>query len=215
MSVMTQFQKLNKIFHFLASKSSIRAGEMGPDFYDKAFEENDDWRSHYTQSEYYYLWSVILDRVNRGEFKNILEIGCGSGQLAKAIDDLHLVDDYCGVDFSQLRVDYAKNLCPEYRFVVADVFESSILEDYPYDLVIATEFLEHVERDLDVMGKIESTKTFIGTVPNFPWVSHVRHFESASEVEHRYAYLFSEFDVLPLKADNKGKTFFLIQGVKS
>jgi len=45
-----------------------------------------------------------------------------------------------------------------------------------------TEFLEHIEHDLDVIRFIRPRTYFVGTVPNFPYVSHVRHFQDCDEV---------------------------------
>src|SRR5438128_11724255 len=61
--------------------------EMGAEFYDKAFESVTSYHKHYTESEYYFLWTVIVDRIRRAKSTSILEIGCGPGQLARAIHD--------------------------------------------------------------------------------------------------------------------------------
>jgi hypothetical protein len=57
-------------------------GEKGAEWYDASFERGRHWRRHYTESPYYFIWTVIADRVLRAGGRSILEIGCGSGQLA-------------------------------------------------------------------------------------------------------------------------------------
>ena len=49
-----------------------------------AFEANEDRRKHYTASPYYPLWTVIVDRLRRPRSRAVLEVACGSGQLAAA-----------------------------------------------------------------------------------------------------------------------------------
>lgn len=62
-------------------------GEKGPKWYDAAFERSDHYRRHYSQSPYYFLWTVIADRIVRAKVEPILEIGCGPGQLACLLRD--------------------------------------------------------------------------------------------------------------------------------
>lgn len=192
----------------------IQYGEKNADFYDRTFSEDQSWRSHYTQSPYYFCWTVILDRLRRAGSKSILEIGCGSGQLALAIYEAGIAASYCGFDFSKSRLEQAKNFCSHFRFEVADAFETDLFETVIYDTAISTEFLEHVERDLEVIEKLPAGTRFIGTVPNFPFISHVRHFSTCEEVVGRYGHYFDQFSVVPILANAGGKTFFILEGVK-
>lgn len=41
--------------------------EKGPEFYNKTFHEGKAWKKHYTDSPYYFLWTVIIDRTAIGE----------------------------------------------------------------------------------------------------------------------------------------------------
>lgn len=60
-------------------------GEKGADWYDASFDAGGTGARHYTESEYYFLWSVIVDRIQTAAARSILEIGCGTGQLARLI----------------------------------------------------------------------------------------------------------------------------------
>lgn len=188
--------------------------EQSPDFYQQAFEANEDQRKHYTASSYYPLWTVIVDRLRRAPAGAILEVGCGSGQLAWAISDARIASSYCGFDFTRARIEQARRNCPNARFEVADAYSTDLFETFAYDAVIATEFLEHVEGDLAVLRSIRTGARFIGTVPNFPYVSHLRHFRDCAEVEARYGGLFDSFSVSAIPANEKGKTFFLLEGIR-
>jgi hypothetical protein len=93
-----------------------------------------------------------------------------------------------------------------------DLAESDILETSSYDCVVALEFLEHVEFDLDIIGRIRNGTKFFGTVPNFPYESYVRHFANESEVRTRYELFFTDFTVDAFLENAMGKTFFLMEG---
>ena len=92
--------------------------------------------------------------------------------------------------------------------------ETALYEAANYDTVIATEFLEHVYEDLSVISKIKSGTYVIATVPNFPYVSHVRHFFDTEEVAARYKSFFDEFNVVEIRGDALTKKFFLLEGIK-
>jgi hypothetical protein len=62
------------------------------------------------------------------------------------------------------------------------------------------------------LGKIRKGSRFYGTVPNFPFVSHVRHFRDENEVRSRYASCFQNLRVDRFLADAKGKVFYLLDG---
>ena len=148
----------------------------------------------------------------QAEVTSILDIGCGTGQLGCLLRDKG-VPRYHGFDFSPKRVEQARHLCPEFSFTVEDAFATSLFRTCEYDAVICTEFLEHVEGDIEVVNRIRSGTRFYGTVPNFPFVSHVRHFQHADEVHDRYAPHFGDLRIDTFLANEKGKTFYLIEGI--
>lgn len=53
---------------------------------------------------------------------------------------------------------------------------------------------------------------FYGTVPNFGFTSHVRHFNNQDEVRSRYADFFRDLRIDRFLADGKGKAFYLLDG---
>lgn len=182
-------------------------------WYDELFATEEHLLAHYTHSHYYFLWCVVVDRVRRAGAQSILDVGCGAGQLAAFLRDAG-VPRYVGLDFSPARVAQAREVCPEYRFVVEDVFRTDLLETLDYDTVLSTEFMEHVERDLEVLDRIRpGTRTFL-TVPNFPAPAHVRHFRSAEEVAERYGSRFEACQVDTFQ-HRSGMLFHLLEGVRA
>jgi len=190
-----------------------KTGEKGREWYDNAFNYYEEYRKHYTESEKFFLYSVIADQIMRAGVRSILDVGCGSGQFSQLLRDRGFVD-YYGIDFSRKRIEWAKKNCPDYRFVLADALESDIFEKLHYDCVVSIEFLEHVEKDVEVITRVKSGTIFYGTVPNFTYTSHVRHFNNPEEVHDRYAEYFNEFRVTSFIADTRGKAFYLFEVIK-
>lgn len=191
-----------------------RAGEKSNTWYDRAFDSSISMRKHYTEAPKYFLWSVIADRLMFTESRSILDVGCGSGQFSHLLFDRGF-KEYYGIDFSQKRIEWARKNCPEFTFISDDVLETDIFDTFYYDAVVCIEFLEHVERDIDVITSIKSGARFYGSVPNFPYVSHVRHFTTSEEVFDRYSKYFHNFSVTSLIADTEGNIFYLFEGIKT
>lgn len=192
----------------------IEEGQKGSDFYDRTFDADEYWQQHYTKTEDYACWTVIIDRLRICSARRLLEIGCGSGQLAHALQDAGFLESYCGFDFSTHRLAQARAFCPGLRFEYADAFATDLYETCDYDSAVSTEFLEHVQGDLEVLAKLKPGTRFVGSVPNFPFVSHVRHFRNGDEVTARYGPLFDRLSVTAIPVDPKGKTLFLLQGIR-
>ena len=197
---------------------STRAGderntgkEQSAEFYDRRFARKARWREHYTKSVYYPVWTVVADRLKRAGVTSIVDIGCGPGQFACLMQD-NGIQRYLGLDFSTLRLEHARRICPGYVFQVTDIFKSDVLATHDYDAVVMLEFLEHVDRDLDALGKIKPGTFVIATVPNFPDEGHVRFFETADAVRRRYENTMLELTVDTFRVDDGDKLFFLIEG---
>ncbi len=80
--------------------------------------------------------------------------------------------------------------------------------------MVTTEFLEHVEEDLSVIGKVRSGAHFIGTVPNFPYISHVRHFDNVDQVNERYGSCFCDLRIVEIFGVQPDSKFYLMDGTK-
>lgn len=194
---------------------TVRGGQQDSDFYDQTFDADDYWRRHYTGIDHYCCWTVLVDRLRARGARRLLEIGCGTGQLAAALHDAGILEAYCGFDFSSHRLNQARTVCPDWRFEVADAFKTNLFDSFEYDSALSTEFLEHVEGDLEVLARLRSGTFFVGTVPNYPFVSHVRHFEGTAEVTKRYESLLGQIHVVPILLNASGKTLFILEGVRN
>jgi SAM-dependent methyltransferase len=191
----------------------VPPGVRPASWYDAAYAATDEYRRHYTESQYYFLWSVLADRMLHDPPASVLDLGCGPGQFAELLRDKGL-PRYRGVDLSEPAIALARQRCPGYAFETADLVASSLLGQGGYDCLVALEFLEHVEPDLEILAKVPSGTRFYGTVPSFPYVSHVRHFDDAEAVRARYGHLFEPFRVDAFPANATGKVFYLLEGTR-
>lgn len=199
----------------LAAINAIKGEEKGAEWYDNAFARSEGYHVHYTQSCYYFSWSVIADRIARYEAKSILEIGCGPGQFALMLHEQGL-RSYAGLDFSPTAIAMARQNVPSFQFIVDDARTSDIYSQFNYDAIVCTEVLEHVQDDLVIVSRFGTGKRCLCTVPNFPYESHVRHFANTADVHDRYARFFDSLTVTRLKG-TRGPTevFFLMDGVRN
>src|ERR1051325_11510202 len=116
----------------------VIGAERSPEWYDEMFGATPKYHSAYQNSPYYFLWSVIVDRIRRDGLRHVLEIGCGTGQLAAYLLEQR-VDSYVGIDFSAKAVDYARRMAPGGRFLVDDARTSNIYTEEEHDVLVCTE----------------------------------------------------------------------------
>ena len=187
-------------------------GEKDADFYNEAFSIKDHYKNIYYKSPYYFIWTVIIDRLIYQEITlpQILELGCGTGQLAKYFQESG-VKKYIGVDFSKVGIKLAMDTCIGYDFICQDLFDFDFSK-VKYDTIICCETLEHIENDIWLIKQVMPGTRFIGSVPDFAYISHVRYFKNEKEVIDRYKSLFIEFKVERFFSPN-GDCFFLMDGI--
>jgi len=186
-------------------------------YYDKVFSSTTDpkYFVHYTRSPYFPVWSVIADRLTSyagWPDIDVLEIGCGVGQLARLLHDRGL-KRYTGLDFSSVAIRAARKQCPGSLFIQVDATSTDTVIT-GHDVMIMLEFLEHIEGDTELLKRIPAGTKVYASVPNFTYTSHIRYFADADSVKARYGALFMDFRVTPILLDEKGLTLFIIEGVR-
>jgi len=193
--------------------TSVEGSLRAADWYDERYELSAEYAKHYSESQYYAVWTVIADRLGQVGVEKVLDLGCGPGQFATLLHDKG-VKAYRGLDFSATSIRLAQGCCPAYEFAVADISEAGVIEACDYDCVVTLEFLEHVDGDVAILQRIRSGTKVFATVPNFPDPGHVRHFLSTAEVRDRYEQAFSSIEVDTFLLDPKGYSLYLIDGTK-
>jgi len=182
--------------------------EQTSKYYDDFFFENPAFNCHYKDSYYYVLWTQVIVLLKKIKSPKILEIGCGSGQLAHYIQD-EGINHYAGFDFSAKAIDIAKKKDPDLHFWVGDARLNEQYKNVDFNTVICLEVLEHVKKDLEILRNIEQSTNLICSVPNFDAPSHVRWFTSESQIKRRYFKLIDISDIIRIG------NIYLIYGKRS
>jgi SAM-dependent methyltransferase len=197
------------------ASAANKGTEKSDVYYDDAFHRNTKFQVPFYKSSYYPTWMVIVDRLRAYGCEAILDIGCGPGQFAALVEDCGF-RSYTGVDFSSVAIEMAQARTRRSRFKVGDVRRPDTYEGLDYDAVVCMEVLEHVEEDLAVLSCFPAGTRCLLTVPNFPWRSHVRHFDSEAAVAQRYGRFFQQFLVTRIKGVRTDEEqFYLLDGVRS
>jgi SAM-dependent methyltransferase len=200
----------------LRRPESVIGAELPAEWYDEKFAATPSYHAAYPESPYYFLWSVIVDRIRGAGLRHVLDIGCGTGQLAAYLLDQG-IDSYVGIDFSAKAIEYARRSAPRARFVVGDARASDIYTE-EHDVLICTEVLEHITEDLAVVERFRLGTRCIFSVPSYTSAGHVRFFSDKSAVADRYGGYFDDLDVVefPLASAAAGDNrIFLADGKRN
>lgn len=169
--------------------------EISHRFYDIIYEGSDKYASKSDDSVYVPVWRKVLDFFQDNNVLNVVDIGCGPGQFAEyAIKRLPALC-YTGFDYSSVAISQAKKRTKGVEFIEGNAFSSPLLTDNAADVYILLEVLEHIEKDLDLLGSMPSRASVVFSVPNFDSFGHVRFFLDEEEVFDRYTHLFSYLEV--------------------
>ena len=153
----------------LASCTSLAAGtEAGADWYDASFQsdDGDHYRRPYWEVNWYAALAVVADR-SSSRRAAVLDMGCGPAPLALILRDRG-AQHYLGFDFSAARLEFARSRLPEYRFELADVYETDLFETEDYNVVLGLEEigLVHVGELEPVFGKPRTAGSSRAAVPS-------------------------------------------------
>jgi len=191
--------------------------EIGSELYDDSYKSGGAgsiYHMHYKQSIYYPSWQIAMSCLKDLDRETqILEVGCGVGQFANMLFDYGFLN-YTGFDFAAEGIALAKKNNPEHadRFFVADAFQTELMEKQ-YGLIIAFEVLEHIQKDLELINKIQPGTKILLSVPNFNDPYHVRCFASEKEVRDRYGQVMRIFNIY-VSMLNQANCLYYIWGEK-
>jgi trans-aconitate methyltransferase len=191
----------------------VARGGASSQWYDDVYASHDHYATHYKESRYLPVWEALCDRIP--DSSSVLEVGCGTGQLAEMMLDRG-AGSYTGFDFSPKAVELARERLPHCRIEVADARSTDLYTAQPYDVVVTTEVLEHITDDLQVLERVPSGVQILATVPDFPYESHVRWFDTAEQVRARYEPYFESLEITTYHhagdTEGRGGTFYLMNG---
>ena len=124
-------------------------------YFDSIAPQRLKWKK---KNRYYYKLLEKYFRFYIPENKRVLELGCGTGELLHAVNPSYGV----GVDFSGKMVEIAKHQNPDLNFIVEDIEELSLEEDFNY--IILSDLLsslKDVQKTLRKLNKVSNSNTRI------------------------------------------------------
>ena len=115
------------------------------------------------------FFNALEDLLGIIDFNNIYEAGCGNGYVTRFIKNKYDGVTISASDISENKISLAKREVSNVSFSVASIYETKQY-DNAYDLVIATEVLEHLEHPREALLELIriSGKHIIVSVPNEP-----------------------------------------------
>lgn len=179
----------------------------GKAFYDAAYQKKGHhYRGPWTESPYREMWQAICRLIPKGS--RVLEVGCGPGQLGAMICAYTEPSSYRGFDFSKVAIDLAKKNIEPYKCAevhIGDCRSQTPFSIRPYDCLVCTEVLEHIEDDHGIFRKAraDGQAHVIFSVPNTDSESHVRYFDASADVVGRYQEHFEALTVTSHRHPNK------------
>ena len=123
------------------------------DFYtgEEYLRHNPTW--HVEDSEFKAEKIINIISKNNINFKSIVEVGCGVGEIVKILSDKYKDIQIAGFDISKPAIDIAKNKeSDNLKFFNEDI----LLTDKHFDVLILADVFEHVK---DYLGFIENLST--------------------------------------------------------
>ena len=118
-------------------------------------EERLKWKR---KNKYYY---VLLEKYFKyfiPKNKNVLELGCGTGEILASVKPSYGV----GIDFSEKMIDIAKEQFPGLDFYVQDAEQLNI--DFKFDYIIISDLLnslKDIQKVFNNLTKVSNNKTRI------------------------------------------------------
>ncbi len=104
----------------------------------------------------------IINALGKEESKNLLEIGCGTGELSRLLKRKTKLKFVLGTDICQPFIDFAQATygCDDLKFEILDMRSESKIEEVSekrFDYVVGNGILHHLYYELDsVLEKIHS-----------------------------------------------------------
>ena len=87
----------------------------------------------------------LLSFLDRKNFDDILEIGCGTGFLTQLVNDSFNFNTYTANDIVESCEKYVKEINPKINFIPADIEKAVENSDKKYDLIISNAVFQWVE----------------------------------------------------------------------
>lgn len=205
----------NELQRELEGDRSGQVSEVSKEFYDEIYESSEKYKADPRASVYLPVWKKVVAILRQHNPRSIIDIGCGPGQCARYLLEECPGIFYHGYDYSATAIRAARETSPNGEFFEADVMGASELPAGDEKSVfLLLEVLEHIQEDLQLLGKIPPSRRVVFSVPNFDSFGHVRFFADDMDVHNRYAGLFESLSVVSTSLAERSR-IFLATGVRA
>ncbi len=192
--------------------------ELEYEIYALSAENKDSFQRFFRQRRFEIILSELRKVAKKGD--KILDIGCGSGIGTMQLSELGF--DMTGSDINKKFVNYAitesKKRGLKTRFFLSDLTKNLQKFNNKFDVIIASEVLEHVE---DYRTAIENLKKYlkmdgylIVTVPNFHGLAGITEFLWSLKARYNWVHEHKHYICSPRRMDiilrNSGLTLLRI-----
>ena len=185
------------------------------DHYNSLYSASKYCKEYYFKNDLYGLWKQIVKYVSKLDFKpKIIDIGCGTGQLAHLLWDKGF-RDYAGFDYSNVAINIARGFSDQ-LFFISNAY-NPLNYDTQYNTAIIVEVLEHLENDLSVIQMIKpETKIIFSGPTSGKGGEHIRSFKSPSWIKKRYSpYIDIETITGCTKLNKKVVKWYVCSGTRN
>lgn len=173
--------------------------ELNKNYYNEVFSNGGNNKIYHKEHSEV-VWNAVWTRIGNlikeeySEKAKILDIGCGPGQFAESLLKFK-PEQYLGIDFSDVAITLAKQRLQgnnNFSFLNESVLECDFENlSFDYNVVVTTEFLEHVNDDLGIIKKIKTNTKIYATFPDEDADGHVRFYSSnyktaCEQIKNRY-----------------------------
>jgi SAM-dependent methyltransferase len=178
--------------------------EKDASYYDRVYETG------YSTQAYRPIYEAVLDFLDRMSAPRVLEVGCGTGDLAHQLVDRKI--PYRGFDISPVAVQRCRALGVP-GVTVGSAYEAENYLPHDFTVIVALEVFEHID-DRVAIGHFPEGTHVLFSVPNFVETSHLRAYQDPSkDIVEYYTGLLSVGQVLPFQfvaPDGQMLTIFLV-----
>lgn len=181
--------------------------EKSKEWYNKEYKKETSYNIPLESSPFFVIYKQILSFMSSNKNTRILELGCGTGRLAKLLVN-NGYKKYTGVDISEVAINKACEYVPEVNFINNSFFSKNIKKIIPsFNTFILVEVLEHIVKDIELLSLFPSGSNVLFSVPSSKYYSHVRCFVSKEEVFNRYGFSLDFKDYKVITTRKKSKLF--------
>lgn len=169
--------------------------ERDAEFYDQLYEEG------YSSTELYApVYDAVLDFLCQLPDPRVLEVGCGTGDLAARISSENI--PYRGFDLSPVAIERCHKR-GNAEVSVGTAYDRKMYAPKDYNIIVALEVFEHID-DLRAITNFPCDLKVLFSVPDFVETSHMRAYQDPqSDIVEYYADLMKVGEILPFKFESE------------